>query len=90
MTDLNVVFEYSSVYKPTTRVTFHEISAPKAMGREFLERAVREGIAYMNKYPDVPSWHQWSGDTFVFIGRDEESLDIVISRPTLHGYVNQE
>jgi hypothetical protein len=84
------IFEYEREYNPVTRIKFHDIATSRKMGRDFLERVAREGVEYMEKYPDVSSWHSWSGDTLVLITRDEDALDILVATPTMHGSVSRE
>lgn len=84
------IFEYSTAYNPVTRIKFHDISISRKMGRDFLERVAKEGVEYMEKNPDAPGWHSWSGDTLVLVTRDEDALDILVATPTMHGYVSKE
>ena len=76
----------------TLIVRMDDIGPALKISKERVEKMIAEGVEYMVRHRkeglDVDHWFQYTGDTFIFIGWEEDNLlSIMVTTPRQRGEV---
>lgn len=95
---MGIKFEYNvPAADETIIVRMNDIGPCVKISKERIEKMIAEGVEYMIRNRKADNWFQHTGDTFIFIGwEDDDLLSIMVMTPrqrgelVLSGYYNSE
>jgi hypothetical protein len=82
-------YTFTYVKKPHTNIHLEEIVAVE-ISSGAIERMIISGVEWMKKNPEESVWFSMTGNTLVFIVRDEDDLQIEVTERKRSGFVHLE
>ena len=82
-------FIYGDRNQDDVTVTMYNCEKLAVVSQERIENYIREGVNYLIKNDSENSWYTQTGDTLIFITRDDEkSLVINVATPRSYGFTS--